>query len=75
MFYYKIYLIIQKIKVKFLVGENKYVCGYYKVIWMPSPKCNTHIQMCFRYNPQVIYVTWGADPILNAIPTCRVISK
>jgi hypothetical protein len=32
MFCYKFYLIIQKIKGKFLVGENKYVCGYYKII-------------------------------------------
>jgi len=29
---YKFYLIIQKIKVKILVGENKYVCRYYKII-------------------------------------------
>jgi len=27
-FCYKFYIIIQKIKAKFLVGENKYVCGY-----------------------------------------------
>jgi len=25
-FYYKFYLIIQKIKAKFVVNENKYVC-------------------------------------------------
>ncbi len=31
-FCYKFYLIIPKIKAKFLVGENKYVCGYYKII-------------------------------------------
>ncbi len=31
-FCYKFYLIIQKIKAKFLVGENKYICGYYKII-------------------------------------------
>ncbi len=29
-FYYKFYLIIQKIKAKFLVGENK--CEYCKII-------------------------------------------
>jgi hypothetical protein len=29
---YKFYLIIQKIKAKFLVGENKHVCRYYKII-------------------------------------------
>ncbi len=31
-FYYKFYLIIQKIKAKFIVDENKYVCGYCKII-------------------------------------------
>jgi len=31
-FCYKFYLIIKKIKAKFLIGENKYVCGYYKII-------------------------------------------
>jgi hypothetical protein len=36
-----------KNKAKFLVGENKYVCEYYKIIRIPSPKCNTHIQVCF----------------------------
>jgi hypothetical protein len=49
-FCYKFYLIIQKNKAKFLIGENKYVCGYYKIIWIPSPKCNTHIQVCFDKN-------------------------
>jgi hypothetical protein len=29
--FYKFYLIIQKIKTKFLVGGNKYVCKYYKI--------------------------------------------
>jgi hypothetical protein len=32
MFCYKFYLTIQKIKAKFLVGANKYVCKYYKII-------------------------------------------
>jgi hypothetical protein len=32
MFCYKFYLIIQKIKANFLVGENKYVRKYYKII-------------------------------------------
>jgi hypothetical protein len=36
------YLIIQKIKVKFIIGENKNLCGYCKIIRIPSPKCNTH---------------------------------
>jgi len=31
-FCYKFYLIIQKIKAKFLIGKNKYVCMYYKII-------------------------------------------
>jgi len=31
MFCYKFYLIIQKIKVKFLIGENRYMCGYCKL--------------------------------------------
>jgi len=47
LFFYKFYLIIQKIKAKFLVDENKYICGYYKIIWIPNPKCNTHIQLRF----------------------------
>jgi hypothetical protein len=42
-FGYKFYLIIQKIKAKFIVGENKYVCGYCKIIGTPSPKCNCTI--------------------------------
>jgi hypothetical protein len=45
-FCYKFYLIIQKVKAKFLVSGNKYVCEYYK-IWIPSRKCNTHIQVRF----------------------------
>jgi hypothetical protein len=43
-FRYKFYLIIKKNKAKILVGENKYVCGYCKIIWIPSPKCNIYIQ-------------------------------
>ncbi len=39
----QIYLIIQKIKAKFIVGENKYVCGYCKIIQTLSPKCNRTI--------------------------------
>jgi len=31
-FYYKLYLIIKKIKAKSLIGESKYVCGYCKII-------------------------------------------
>ncbi len=46
-FCYKFYLIIQKIKTKFILGENKYVCGYCKIILIPSLKCNTHIQIHF----------------------------
>jgi hypothetical protein len=43
MFCYKFYLIIQRIKAKFLVSENEFMCRYYKIIWIPSPKCNAHI--------------------------------
>jgi hypothetical protein len=31
-FCYKFYLIIKKIKAKFLIDESKYVCGYCKII-------------------------------------------
>jgi hypothetical protein len=47
-FCYKFYLIIKKIKAKFLVDESKYICGYYKIIWSPNPKCNSPIQVCFK---------------------------
>jgi len=33
MFCCKFYLVINKIKAKFVIGESKYVCGYYKIIW------------------------------------------
>jgi hypothetical protein len=46
-FFYKFYLIIQKIQAKFLVGENKYTCGYFKSIWIIGFKCNIHIQVRF----------------------------
>jgi len=31
-FFYKFYLVINKIKAKFVIGESKYVCGYCKII-------------------------------------------
>jgi hypothetical protein len=31
-FRYRFYLIINKIKAKFVIGESKYVCGYCKII-------------------------------------------
>jgi hypothetical protein len=31
-FSYKFYLVINKIKAKFLISESKYVCEYYKII-------------------------------------------
>ncbi len=31
-FCHKFYLVIKKVKVKFIIGESKYVCGYYKII-------------------------------------------
>jgi len=45
---YKLYLIIKKINAKFRVGENKHMCAYYKIIWVPNIKCNTHIQVGFK---------------------------
>jgi hypothetical protein len=33
MFCYKFYLVINKIKAKFVIGESKYVCGYCNIIW------------------------------------------
>jgi hypothetical protein len=32
-FCYRFYLVINKIKAKFVIGENTYVCGYCKIIW------------------------------------------
>jgi hypothetical protein len=29
---YRFYLVIKKIKAKFVIGESKYVCGYYKIV-------------------------------------------
>ncbi len=31
-FRYTFYLVINKIKAKFVIGESKYVCGYCKII-------------------------------------------
>jgi hypothetical protein len=31
-FFYKFYLVINKIKVKFVISESKYVCEYCKII-------------------------------------------
>ncbi len=31
-FYYKFYLVINKIKAKFVINESKYMCEYYKII-------------------------------------------
>jgi hypothetical protein len=36
-FCYKFYLVIRKFKAKFVIGENKYVCGYCKIIWNLNP--------------------------------------
>jgi hypothetical protein len=47
-FCYIFYLIINKIKAKFVIGENKYVCGYCKIIWNLHPKCNSYIQIHFK---------------------------
>jgi hypothetical protein len=32
LFCYKIYLVINKIKAKFIISESKYVCEYCKII-------------------------------------------
>jgi hypothetical protein len=42
-FCYKIYLVINKIKTKFVIGESKYMCGYCKIIRNLNPKCNSYI--------------------------------
>jgi hypothetical protein len=39
----KFYLVINKIKAKFVICEIKYVCGYCKIIWNLNPKCNSYI--------------------------------
>jgi hypothetical protein len=44
-FCYKFYLVISKIKVKFLIVESKYVCAYCKIIWNFNPKYNNNIQI------------------------------
>ncbi len=31
-FCYKFYLVINKIKAKFVISESKYMCEYYKII-------------------------------------------
>ncbi len=48
MFCYKFYLVIKKIKAKFVIGESKYVCGYSKIIWNLNLKCNSYIQIHFK---------------------------
>jgi len=47
-FFYRFYVVIKKIKVKFVIGESKYICGYYKIIWNLDLKCNSHIQIHFK---------------------------
>jgi hypothetical protein len=47
-FCYKIYLVINKIKAKFVINESKYVCEYYKIIWNLNPKCNNYISIHFK---------------------------
>jgi len=48
MFCYRFYLVINKTKAKFVIGESKYVCRYCKIIWNLNPKCNNYIQIHFR---------------------------
>jgi len=47
-FCYKFYLIINKIKVKIVISESKYMCEYYKIIWNLNPKCNSYIPIHFK---------------------------
>jgi hypothetical protein len=47
-FCYNFYLVINKIKAKFVIGESKYVWGYCKIIWNFNPKCNSCIQIHFK---------------------------
>jgi hypothetical protein len=51
MFCYKFYLVINKIKVKFVINESKYVCEYCKIIWNLNRKCNSYIPNSFQNNP------------------------
>jgi hypothetical protein len=47
-FCYKFYLVIKKIKAKFVIGESKYVCWYCKILWNLNLKCNSYIQIHFK---------------------------
>jgi hypothetical protein len=47
-FCYKFYLVINKIKVKFVISENKYMCEYCKIIWNLNLKCNSYIPIHFK---------------------------
>jgi hypothetical protein len=74
-FCYNFYLIIYKIKAKSLIGENKYMCEYCKIIWISSLKCNSHIQVRFKITHQWFRELLSEDPTLNAIPRCKVALK
>jgi hypothetical protein len=47
-FCYKFYLVINKIKAKFVINEGKYVCEYCKIIWNLNLKCNSYIPIHFK---------------------------
>jgi hypothetical protein len=47
-FCYKFYLVINKMKAKFVIGESNYMCGHCKIIWNLNPKCNSYIQIHFK---------------------------
>jgi hypothetical protein len=49
-FCYKFYVVINKIKAKFVIVESKYMCGYCKIIWNLNPKWNSYIQIHFKIN-------------------------
>jgi hypothetical protein len=47
-FCYKFYIVINKIKAKFVINESKYVCEYCKIIWNLNLKCNSYIPIHFK---------------------------
>jgi hypothetical protein len=71
----QILLLIKKIKAKSLIGESKYMCRYCKIIWILNPKCNNHIEVCFKITHRWFRQTLNENLTLNAIPICMVVWK
>jgi hypothetical protein len=67
-FRYKFYLVINKIKAKFVIGESKYVWILHNYMNL-NPKCNSYIQIHFKITHRWLKATW------NVIPTCKVTLK